>query len=235
MNRASVLRYLLGLGAVLASVPMLVQDAEPAEFALFEDVESAQSNNNSPSTQAPGRESRATAAQPVFTLVGTGRIGDRRHAIVKHMSGEEILVTVQEGVATTIPEHTAYAIVETQGRTLGIRYPGNVPCESFTDQGVSCDGNIARLSLANADPLVPPADAVTADGAEQQDDTEETAEDASRNPFERIRERARASQQGSGDATAQSQRFRPRRIDPADVPPGYRVVSTPFGDRLVEE
>jgi len=26
-----------------------------------------------------------------------------------------------------------------------------------------------------------------------------------------------------------------RRIDPADVPPGMRVVSTPFGDRLVEE
>ena len=34
-----------------------------------------------------------------------------------------------------------------------------------------------------------------------------------------------------GDTSA----FTPRRINPEDVPPGMRVVSTPFGDRLVEE
>jgi hypothetical protein len=29
-------------------------------------------------------------------------------------------------------------------------------------------------------------------------------------------------------------RFRPRRINPDQVPDGMRVVSTPFGDRLVD-
>lgn len=234
MNRTGLSRHLLALGGVLVSVAVSAQDAEPGEFALFEEIERAQSSNAAASTQARTRESRATAAQPVFTLVGTSRIGDRRHAIVKHMSGEEIVVSLQEDVATPIPEHTAYAIVDAQGRTLGIRYPGNVPCESFADQGVSCDGNIARLRLTNAEPLVQ-ALTETADAAEQQVAAEAAAEDASRNPFELIRERARASQQGTDEANPQGQGFQPRRIDPAEVPPGYRVVSTPFGDRLVEE
>ena len=50
------------------------------------------------------------------------------------------------------------------------------------------------------------------------------------NPFEEI---ARRSRDPESDTT-ENQQFRPRRINPEDVPPGMRVVSTPFGDRLVE-
>ena len=49
------------------------------------------------------------------------------------------------------------------------------------------------------------------------------------NPFEAIRARA-----NNPDSNTDNNNFRPRRIDPDDVPPGMRIVSTPFGDRLVE-
>ena len=51
------------------------------------------------------------------------------------------------------------------------------------------------------------------------------------NPFETLRNRV----QNGEPPSERPGRFQPRRIDPADVPPGMRVVSTPFGDRLVEE
>jgi hypothetical protein len=33
----------------------------------------------------------------------------------------------------------------------------------------------------------------------------------------------------------EGERFRPRRIDPSDVPPGARLIRTPFGDRIITE
>ncbi|MBT8146719.1 MAG: hypothetical protein KJN90_07680, partial [Gammaproteobacteria bacterium] len=64
--------------------------------------------------------------------------------------------------------------------------------------------------------------------------SEEESEEPT-NPFAALR--ARALQNGDAPAPSASPRrsFTPRRIDPADVPPGMRVVSTPFGDRLVRE
>ena len=50
------------------------------------------------------------------------------------------------------------------------------------------------------------------------------------NPFEALLERA-SGQDSDVDTTSS---FEPRRIDPLDVPSGMRIVSTPFGDRLVE-
>jgi hypothetical protein len=55
------------------------------------------------------------------------------------------------------------------------------------------------------------------------------------NPFEAL-----SAAQVDDDNPAQKNggrenRFAPRRISPEDVPSGMRVVSTPFGDRLVEQ
>jgi len=53
---------------------------------------------------------------------------------------------------------------------------------------------------------------------------------------------AAAAENSAGNANASraggrngADRFTPRRISPEDVPPGMRVVSTPFGDRLVDQ
>ena len=85
---------------------------------------------------------------------------------------------------------------------------------------------MARLSLAKTDPL-------RLAGTNQSEPGQENVneEEATLNPFEAI---ARRSQNSNPDRT-DNQQFRPRRINPEDVPPGMRVVSTPFGDRLVED
>ena len=50
------------------------------------------------------------------------------------------------------------------------------------------------------------------------------------NPYEAFLERA-----ANTDSRADSGAFEPVRINPEDIPPGMKVVSTPFGDRLVED
>ena len=53
------------------------------------------------------------------------------------------------------------------------------------------------------------------------------------NPFEALR--AQQNNVSVSNRDGGNERFTPRRILPEDVPPGMRVVSTPFGDRLVEQ
>ena len=112
---------------------------------------------------------------------------------------------------------------------VAIRYPNSVPCVEYSNQGVSCEApNTARLDLANAEPLesVFESNGSTLEPLSQGGIDQENAP----NPFEALLERA-----SNPDAEVDTGAFTPRRINPEDVPPGMRVVSTPFGDRLVEE
>ena len=82
---------------------------------------------------------------------------------------------------------------------------------------------MARLVLINAEPLVGMTSGLGSD-------LELSNEESTSNPFEALLQRA-----ASGDSEADETVLEPTRINPANVPPGMRVVSTPFGDRLVEE
>jgi hypothetical protein len=66
----------------------------------------------------------------------------------------------------------------------------------------------------------------------------ENGDVAADNPFAAAL-RAAAQNERAGNAGQRgpfnAERFQPRRIAPEDVPPGMRVVRTPFGDRLVEQ
>ena len=116
--------------------------------------------------------------------------------------------------------------------SVSISYPDNVPCIEFRDQGVSCDNvvNIAALSLANGEPL--PGKEVAIRQAGSRPDGA-VAEEPPTNPFEALR--AQQNNVSVSNRDGDNERFTPRRILPEDVPPGMRVVSTPFGDRLVEQ
>lgn len=219
----------LAIGILLAAEAIAQDDeavANPANdggFALFESLDGA--NNNA--SDAPGRNpnrgnSRATQAAPVFVLVGTSRIGNSQSALLKHLSGDVVRVPLS-GSVNVIPGHELYSVVNHGVGQVAVRYPAAVLCSDFPDQGVSCDPdtNITSLSLTTANAVVV---------AEPEDVVEATEETPVTNPFEAIRDRGRA-----GDPNQPAQRFQPRRIPPEDVPPGYRVVSTPFGDRLVEQ
>lgn len=228
LNACSLLLFAVNASALDQSPG---QNEPTGAFSLFESLETSTPNNRASSrnTQRNARQSNATQTSPVFTLVGTSRIGSRQSALVKHLGGEVIKVPLT-GSINPIPGHDLYSVVNYGASQVAVRYPSAVPCGDFAEQGISCDPetNIATLSLTTAKAIVTLAEAepqaVEAEQVEAEPNTP-------RNPFEALRERARAGNAGD----AQPAQFQPRRIDPAVVPPGMRVVSTPFGDRQVED
>lgn len=244
------MRYLsLGL-LLLLSVPVIASAQNNSQsFTLFEPVEAQQSSENRNFPQVARPAQAATATSPIFTLVGTSRIGDRRSAIVKHSSGNEVMVPLREFGVTPIPGYESFAVVGADAGNLSIRYPGGTACTEFRDAGVSCsgEGNVAVLSLTTADPIAvreTPEQRIQRLQGQLQEEAQALQQDSTatampvdenRNPFAILRERARNGDAQIADPNGTTRQFRPRRIDPSDVPPGYRVVSTPFGDRLVEQ
>lgn len=206
-----------------------IAQANSGNFNLFESLDNNTSNNAS---SAPGRNNasergtRNTQANPTFVLVGTSKVGNQRSALLKHLNGDVLRVPLTDST-NPIPGHELYSVLSQGAGRISVRFPDTVPCTEFPEQGVTCESgtNAALLSLTTA------AAVVTAQEEPLQDENAEqvASEESGRNPFEAIRERGRAANPD------QSTRFQPRRIDPADVPPGMRVVSTPFGDRLVQQ
>jgi len=201
------------------------------QLNLFEEIETT---NNS-SSQARDRvraDSRATSASPEFVLIGTSRIGSEYSVIIRHRGGDTVRVKAGPNSSTRIPGHNGYSILDVGSGSISIRYPENAPCVEFRDQGVSCDGaaNIAALSLANGEPL--PGQEVETSLADSRSG-EATADEPPINPFEALR--AQQNNVSVSNRDGGNERFTPRRILSEDVPPGMRVVSTPFGDRLVEQ
>jgi len=227
---ASLIGVAGGLGVLFLLGEGYTQGQDDSNFSLFEPVEST---SNADSSESRRQRSRVTAdgsaSGPEFSLIGTARIGSQISVLLRHVSGEEVRVSL-EYTRTPIPSYEQYALLGSEGDSVSIQYPQSVACAEFAAQGVSCDAsrNVARLSLTTAKAIAPSA--VQVDTA-QSDAQQEEDQVAPINPFEALRNRAQ-----NGEPTlGRPDRFQPRRIDPADVPPGMRVVSTPFGDRLVEE
>ena len=230
-------------------VMMPVPAPTPADaFTLFEPTNASPANAASTvGRNAAANEDglRNSAASPMFTLVGTSRIGSRQTAVLKHLSGDVVRVALDAGV-NTIPGHELYAVVNHGAGRVALSFPASVPCAEFPQQGVGCDAttNTAWLELTTAAAIAPEPSvqefAVDPAAAEVMAPAQANA---SRNPFAILRERNRAAA-AFDQATAIDEeaafrraagRFQPRRIAPEDVPPGMRIVSTPFGDRLVEQ
>ena len=228
-------RTLLGILLLLsagAAFPQSDQDAPAAEqLTLFESVEQSSASAGRERGRNVRRDAPSNSAtSPVFTLTGVSRIGDRRTVSLTHEGGETIRMGFRGG-RTAVTGYTAFSLIAASARAVQLQFPNNISCANFPESGVSCDpaANVATLSLVTADALAEPVSLSSAvEGAAPADDSEPPA---TINPFEALRARA-----GSGDVDAPApDRFQPRRIDPADVPPGMRVVSTPFGDRLVDD
>ena len=201
------------------------------QLNLFEEIESA-SNSSSQVRDRARADSLATSASPEFTLVGTSRIGSEYSAIIQHRGGATLIVKAGSNSSTQIPGYSGYSILDVGSGSISIRYPEHVSCVEFHDQGVSCPGgdNIAALSLTNGEPL---SDNEAEAGQATTRSSETAVNEPLTNPFEALR-----AQQNNGTVSSRdgdNERFTPRRILPEDVPPGMRVVSTPFGDRLVEQ
>ncbi len=241
----------LGTGSVTAQTPDQAQDPTAIDviestqgFALFEAVETTEDRTVA-TTRRNSRDSRATIAEPEFTLLGTSRIGDRYSAIIQHKSGEVLRVAAAANGNTAIPDYSEYSIIAVAAGSVSIRYPDDNPCAEFSDRGVSCNesSNTAELALTTSEPLAPrnsglilavQANEDLAIGATEE--IEEGAQGEPVNPFAALRAaQGGDTNGGAADPNGANSRFSPRRISPEDVPPGQRVVSTPFGDRLVDQ
>ena len=79
---ASAAAWLLVSTNVLAQQPASPGD----DFSLFESLESAEANNRASGRNSQNvRQSSAAQSSPVFTLVGTSRIGSKQTALLKHL------------------------------------------------------------------------------------------------------------------------------------------------------
>ncbi|HDZ08719.1 hypothetical protein [Pseudohongiella sp.] len=215
---------------------------EDTSLSLFEPVDQGTDNDQS-QTSGPRNPSVSAGGGPQFSLVGTSRFGDRYTVSVRDSSGEVITVDAGAGGDAAIPGYPGFSVTHVASRHVLLQQPASSPCFEFSDQGVTCeDGNTARLALATAEPVAPPPeperrrDRRAEDGdAQNADAGEQNTADQPMNPFANALRAAR-ERDGEPDAAAsraEAQRFRPRRIDPEDVPEGYRLVRTPFGDRMV--
>ena len=213
-----------------------------AELNLFDEV---RSSSTSTREEARSRRSprRAARTAPEFVLLGTSNIGGKYRATLETRDGKTIIVAAKPRSSVAIKGHNGYKIVDIKPRKVSISYPEDNECMEFSDKGVTCSEelNIAVLTLAFA-PITESSRAATRRAADSEESSEESpnSENASNNPFANAL-RANANRGGAnaepGTTTTQNNSrtgFRPRRIDPADVPPGKRVISTPFGDRLVD-
>ena len=223
----SIVRSLWSMNLLLVfSFVIFTRFASAQDLTLFEETESSNATEAEGRARSARRDSDGNIITgPEFTLIGTTRLGDKFIVVVKDRAGELISISASEGAEATIPGYPGFHVMDIGSGKVAIRYPGNVSCMEYRSSGVSCDApNIGRLELANAEPLVSSMIKLSSS------DTTSMDEESSPNPFAALLERASNSATET-DASA----FEPRRIASEDVPPGMRVVSTPFGDRLVEE
>ena len=201
------------------------------QLNLFEEIET---NNSAPSSSRNRADDvpRGGSTSPEFTLIGTSHIGSEYSVIIQHRSGDTLIVKTGSNSSTQIPGYSGYSILDVGSGSISIGYPEHVSCVEVREQGVSCSegGNIAALSLANGEPLSG-NEAATSQATVRLNET--VVDEPPINPFEALR--ARQNNEAVNSRDGDNERFTPRRILPEDVPAGMRVVSTPFGDRLVEQ
>jgi len=201
-------------------------------LSLFDGIE-VTGGGASGANRMPKRP-RDTAAGPEFTLLGTSRIGGSYSAILRHRSGESILVRSQGNTATAIEGHAGYSVLSVGAGKLFLSYPDSHPCVEDVGQGVGCTegSNSAELVLGTSPPISRPAPSATLG---QQGGSTEPPTAQSINPFEAVLAAQADGNDPAQDDGGRAELFVPKRISPENVPPGMRVVATPFGDRLVEQ
>lgn len=211
---------------------------------LFEPVERQAQPGYEQILSVPSSTVAPSNTEP-FTLIGTSRMGSRWRAMVRSPSGVVVSVDLDPSVPVVIPGYPGYRVSATNARELVVLHPASSPCVERTDKGVRCtSGTEARLSIATASPLAPaPQPVATADNAAVTTSEPMASEVPSDNPFAAALRAARERAESEGMPlevmevmeVMEGERFRPRRIDPSDVPPGARLIRTPFGDRIITE
>lgn len=195
----------------------------------------------------------AAVKQKNFILRGTSRLGHRYTAILENLNArEDIVVSWQPGFQITVPGGDGYRLVHVSARKAQLIYPLDSPCkESDKKNGVTCsqDGRMATLTLTRRNPTAPRKPPVAKKVALKKDGKAETVKKTG-NPFIDAINKSRKNQPAPPPPSPELLKareearkkmaerykdFKPKVIDPKDVPSGMKIVHTPFGDRLVPE
>ena len=117
---------------------VVAQGQNDSAFSLFEPVDSpSNAAGSSRQRPAPRATADANATEAEFSLIGFARIGSRASVMLRHVSGEQVRVSLERS-RMPIPGYEQFAVVGSEGDSVSIQYPPSVVCAEFADQGVSC-------------------------------------------------------------------------------------------------
>ena len=166
------------------------------------------------------RKPKKLLPQKDFSLVGTSQIGNKRAVVLKGPDNKEFIQRFEDNTRTSIKGYDGqYILVSVEPREIQIEYPENSPCRKDNPKkGLKCsaDEKIATLKLGRRKALPPPRPKIKP----KQPRRQQTARNKKRQAEREKRKKLYKD-------------FKRQVIKDEDVPPGMRVVRTPFGDRLV--
>jgi len=175
--------------------------------------------------------------QKDFTLRGTSQIGDRQYAILQSPDGKEFIQKLEGNQRTPLQGYADYALLKVIGREVVIEYPKASPCQtSDPTKGLKCsaDQKTAILSLVVLNAIAsssPPPSPMPPPVTTPQPPPEQTEQV---NPF--MPKQAKPQDEEERKRRSELYKnFKRQVIRDEDVPPGMRVIRTPFGDRLVPD
>jgi hypothetical protein len=174
--------------------------------------------------------------QKDFVLRGTSLIGKQRSVVLKGPDSKEFIQKLETDQRTPITGYPDYYLLNVNAREIQVEYPADAPCRTDNpQQGIKCNkednGKTVALSLQRQQALPPrpvpippppqplPMQSPVAAGS--------TLPPTTLDEIRARREEARKKREEL------YKNFQRRVIKDEEVPPGMRVVRTPFGDRLV--
>jgi hypothetical protein len=186
-------------------------------------------------------------------LHGVSQIGDKVNVILQTPDGKQFsqrIANRTQRTAVDLEGYRDYALLEVRARDVKMEYPENAPCRT-PNKGVKCttedSGKTAVVSLELANPIAAPPPPQPQINPFMPQPTAPAPPNAppqagatpnANNPFlgpgrELTPEEVKQREEEFKKRQQVYSQFQRTVIKDADVPPGMRVVRTPFGDRLV--
>jgi hypothetical protein len=238
------LRHSMMVLGLLAATPAAAQTLN-----LFEPTQAA-AQRDAPFA-GPALPALGPVAAGGFTLRSTSRFGDEYHTVLADSAGNAIDLRWRSGERVVLPQQAGYAVINVSGSAVTLQQPANVPCQPDEARGVRClDAQTALLTLATLNPvqrsMAPGSSGAMGPQPTPTVNADMPGSDADGNPVfvnpfsgvmmqqedltpEQVQARAERAQ----NRAQRLQQFQAERIPDDQIPPGMRLVRTPFGDRLV--
>ena len=235
-------------------IPIICLVCSPTSFSqelnLFQKTDKGRSEEPRASEQNTNQQ---RTLNPQFKLVGTSRFGEKYFVSLITKDNEKVNIQWQPGKVVPITDFKDFALANVSSRKATIRYPSSIVCESNKEKGISCNGNMAVLTLNNAKPVEsnnskPETNTTNIfDISDEQLTSNEEDVDTlpgtnilRRNPFngemqtppELTPEEIALREQRRLEREERFRDFEIVRIADDDIPIGMRRIRTPFGDSL---